>query len=217
MKKRTKNHFLPKDLSYFTGTKKFITIEDDTATSYKLILAIGSVLFVIGLGLFFFGERDFGIFFLFISTVFFLARGLYHYLNYLKYKDIPLTLHHQNLKVDKTLRGYATISVPCECRDFKIILENAYIYSKHVRRNSRTTTDRHRNLIWSYETKGYVKTEGDLTRVYFIIPISKDASATKALEDSHGEFNRKIIWTLTISSDEGVFPLTRTYELNIRE
>ncbi len=217
MKKRTKNHFLSKDLSYFTGTKKFITIEDSTAESYKVILALGSGLFAIGLWLFLVGAADFGIFFLFIGTVFFLARGLYHYLNYLRHKDIPLTLHHQNLKVGKTLRGYATISVPCECKDFKIILENRYSYAKQVMRNNKTTTERYSNLIWSYETKGYVKTEGDLTRVYFKIPISKDASATKALKDSDGVFNRKITWTLTISSDEGIFPLTRTYELNIRK
>jgi len=211
-----KSNFHPEDLSYLTNTKNLIVIEDDTAFFYKVIFAFGSVPFTIGLGLFFCGVDDFGLIFLLFSLIF-LAKGMHLYLSYQHYKDIPLTLHHQNLKVGKTLRGYVTISVPCKCKDFKIILENRYSYAKQVRRNNKTTTARYSSLIWSYATKGYVKTEGDLTRVYFKIPISKDASATKALKDSDGAFSRKITWTLTISSDEGIFPLTRTYELNIRK
>ena len=97
-KVKEKNSFHLKDLSYFDGKKSLITIEDNSVTTYKTILVMGSVLFIIGLGLFFFGDSDFGVFFLFISTVFFLVRGLYHYLVYLKYKDIPLTLHLSILK-----------------------------------------------------------------------------------------------------------------------
>jgi len=70
-KVKEKNSFHLKDLSYFDGKKSLITIEDNSVTTYKTILVMGSVLFIIGLGLFFFGDSDFGVFFLFISTVFF--------------------------------------------------------------------------------------------------------------------------------------------------
>lgn len=218
MKKvKEKNYFLPKDLSYFDNKKSLITIDDETATAYKVILSMGGVIFVIGLGLFFLDNSDFGIFFLFFSTVFFLARGLYHYLVYLKYKDIPLTLHHKNLKVGKTLRGYATISVPCEIENFKIILKNEYVYKIHTTRNNKPTTDGYRNLIWFYETKGYVKVEEPITYVYFKIPISNDASATKELKDGYKQHRREFVWTLILKDDRKYFSLNRKYRITIRE
>jgi hypothetical protein len=212
-----KNLFFHQNLHYFEDSKKLITIKDDAKVIYKIILTIGSIIFIVGLFLVFLaGSTDFGIFFLFFSFLF-LIKGLPQYLSYRKYKELPLTLYNKNLKLGKTLRAYVRVDSLVDNKNFTIQLKNEYVYEIYSGSGNSRRKRWNRNTVWSYKTKGYVKVEEGRLYIYFEIPIDNDASATKNLRDNHYNLKRKHIWTLTLKEDSNFFPLSRDYEIKIRK
>lgn len=214
---KDENLFFHQNLHYFEDSKKLITIEDDTQVTYKVILTIGSIIFIIGLYLVFLTSNTYlGIFFFFFSFLF-LIKGLPKYLSYRKYKELPLTLYHKNLKLGKTLRAYVTIDSLLDNKNFTIRLKNEYVYELYSESDDSRRKHWHRNTVWSYKTKGYVKVKERRIYIYFEIPIDKNASATKNFRDNYHNLKRKHIWTLNIKEDSSFFPLSRDYKIKIRK